>query len=100
MTIQDNQLLPFMIAIPTLFMKDETSKDFEIEKFGFFLSFTVKKSEEIEEDSGTAYASPSGKVVNTDYEIEDLSLYFDDEEIQLTKEQENTLYTDLIHSIL
>jgi hypothetical protein len=100
MTIQDNQLLPFMIAIPTLFMKDETSKEFQIEKYGFFLSFTVKKSEEIEEDRGTDWASPSGKVVSTDYEIEDLQFDFDGEEIQLTKEQENTLYTDLIHSIL
>ena len=100
MTIQDNQLAPFLAALPDFDMMDNEKREFQIEKYGFFLSFTVKKSEEVEEDRGTDWASPSGKVVNTDIEIEDLQFDFDGEEVQLTKEQENTLYTDLIHSIL
>ena len=100
MTIQDNQLAPFLAALPEFDMMDNKSREFQIEKFGFFLSFTAIKTIETEESIGNQYTGPTGHVISSESDIVNLYIDFDGEEIQLTKDQENTLYTDLIQSIL
>lgn len=103
MTIENNQLAVLLeyIGCQKFNLGDFEKREFQLEeKYGFFVSFEVTREREVSEDTGTAYAPPCGTLEKETDTITELAVYFDDELVELTKNQETLLICHLKGSLV